>query len=451
MTAARQAQNKGGGHPPRIWIVSTGTEILQGHYPDTNAQWLSRELLAMGFEIERHMALPDRHDVLAEELAMAAGKCDLIIMTGGLGPTADDMNRVSVAKVFQTKLIEDKRALDEIRERFARRHRPMPESNAVQAMIPEGAEVLYNRWGTAPGFYLHPKEGSGLQSSLLALPGPPREMRPMFEKLASSLILDQFGGERRERRTLTIHTVGLAESHINDRIKDLFGIDPRVNVALLAGKWRVDVRLTLQGESAQENQGLEEEWREIIYERLGEQNIFGEDRVELPEAVGMLLRERGQTLALAESCTGGLIAKQMTDAPGSSDYFLEGFVTYANEAKTKRLNVTRELLEEQGAVSAPVAEAMARGAQQATGADWALSVTGIAGPAGGSEEKPVGLVFFGLAAPDGRLKHRRIMGLGGDRAAVREYSAVTGLNLLRRAILQSGAVDGGPEPPRSDA
>ena len=434
---------------PRIWIVSTGTEILQGHYPDTNAQWLSRELMEMGFEVDRHMALPDRHEALGRELAMACERCDLVIMTGGLGPTADDLNRETVAGVFQTKLIEDERAKREIEERFTRRGRVMPESNLVQALVPEGAKILYNKWGTAPGFFLAPAEGSGLRARLLALPGPPREMHPLFKTLAVGLINEAFGQRARTMRTLTIHTVGVAESYINDRMKDLFGIDPKVNVALLAGKWRVDVRLTLQGDSPEENKALEEEWREMIVSRLGPEKIFGEDETTLPQAVGELLRERGQTLALAESCTGGLIAKQITDVPGSSDYFIEGFVTYANDAKTRRLGVPEELLAEHGAVSPQVAEAMATGARAATDADWALSVTGIAGPGGGTEEKPVGLVYFGLASPEGRVKHRRIMGLGGEREAIREFSAVTGLDILRRAIIR--AKDDATIPPRSDA
>lgn len=422
-------------HLPRIWIISTGTEILQGLYPDTNAQWLSRAILDMGFQVERHMALPDDHEVLGREIAKAAAGCDLIIMTGGLGPTADDLNRETVAGVFGVKLVEDAQALVEIEERFTRRGRVMPPSNNVQALIPEGADILYNAWGTAPGFFLRQRPGSGVRACLLALPGPPREMRPMFTTLATDKLLDQFAAGRLKLRALTLRTVGLAESHINDRIKDLFGADPKVNVALLAGSWRVDVRLTLRGESEAENAELESKWRELIEERLGPLSIWGEGDVTFPQVVGNLLRERTQTLALAESCTGGLIAKQITDVAGSSAYFLEGFVTYSNEAKIRSLGVQEELLNSHGAVSAEVAEAMARGAKAASGADWGLSVTGIAGPEGGTAEKPVGLVFFGIASPDGKVKHRRIQGFPG-RDAVRELSAVTGLDILRRAILR---------------
>ncbi len=424
--------------PPRIWIISTGTEILQGHYPDTNAQWLSRELLAMGLQATRHTAISDDPEALRDGLALAAQQADLILMTGGLGPTADDLNREIVAETFGRKLIEDARALEEIRERFEKRGRKMPPSNVVQALIPEGAEVLYNAWGTAPGFYLRPMETSPSQATLVALPGPPREMNPMFKTLARPLIIRDFSASRRELRTLTLHTVGLPESHINERIRDLFGADPRVNVALLAGKWRVDVRLTLQAATPEEDDQLAAEWRDEILERVGPDNVFGFDETGFEESVGQLLRERKQTLATAESCTGGLIAKRMTDTAGSSDYFLEGFVTYSNQAKIGRLGVPKDLIETHGAVSAEVAEAMAIGAKKVSGADWALSVTGIAGPGGGSAEKPVGLVYFGWVTPEGEVRSKRIMGFT-DRAANRELASVTGLDILRRAILRQEA------------
>lgn len=420
---------------PEIWILSTGTEILQGLYPDTNAQWLSRELQAIGFQASRHMAIADDAKSLRAGLEVAAKSADLVIITGGLGPTADDLNRETVADVFGAKLIEDARALEEIEERFTRRGRKMPPSNAVQALIPEGATVLYNAWGTAPGFFLAACEG-GPRAAMLALPGPPREMNPMFKQLAAPLVMERFGGGRRAYRVLTLHTISLPESQINEQIQDLFGADPKVNLALLAGKWRVDVRLTFQAETEVENAALEAEWRERIAERVGAENIFGENDTEFEQAIGALLREKGQTIATAESCTGGLIAKKLTDIAGSSDYFVEGFVTYTNGAKTARLGVPKDLIIEHGAVSAEVAEAMALGAQKASGADWALSVTGVAGPGGGTPEKPVGLVFIGLAAPGGEAKVRRVMGFS-DRAAVRELSSLTALDILRRAILRA--------------
>ncbi len=445
MDPATETSGRLPAHPgPAIWILSTGTEILQGLYPDTNAAWLSRELFGLGLPVARHMAVADEHGALREALELVCRSADLTIMTGGLGPTADDLNRATVAEAYGVRLREDTRALEQIRRAFSSRGRQMAASNAVQALIPEGAEILYNAWGTAPGFLLRPPPRGGLRATLLALPGPPREMQPMFQQLVRPRLLELFAADRRAVGTLTLHTVGLAESDINDRIRDLFGQDSKVNVALLAGRWRVDVRLTFQGDSPEDNAALETRWREMIHDRLGGINIWGEGDVTFPEAIGRLLSERRETLALAESCTGGLIAKQITDVPGSSDYFLEGFVVYSNEAKIRRLAVPEALLATHGAVSPEVAEAMARGARQATGADWALSVTGIAGPGGGTPEKPVGLMYFGLAAPDGRLKHRRVMGFR-DREAIRELAAVTGLDILRRALVRYHGLDEPPE------
>lgn len=435
MSESEQSNNPKSGEP-KIWIVSTGTEILQGHYADTNAQWLSQQIFGLGLRIDRHMALADDHNSLHEELEFACRRCDLIIMTGGLGPTADDLNRQSVARVYGVELEEDSESLERIERLFSSRGRLMPPSNNVQALFPVGAQILPNNWGTAPGFLMPPPEGSELRASLLALPGPPRENRPMFETMVADLIRERFGVESKVLRTLTIHTAGVAESHLNDRIQDFFDRDPKVGVALLAGKWRVDVRLTLQGESDAENDRLQEHWIDHIVDRVGEENIFGLNDTTLPGALGRMLKERGETLALAESCTGGLIAKQITDEPGCSDYFLEGFVTYSNEAKMRTLGVSKETLDEHGAVSSQVAEEMAAGAQKATGADWVLSVTGVAGPDGGTADKPVGLVYMGLAEPDRHVIHRRMLGLGGEREAIREFTAVQGLDLVRRAIIR---------------
>lgn len=423
---------------PAIWIISTGTEILQGLYPDTNAQWLSGRMMEMGLRVTRHMAMPDNHADLREGLDWAVCRCDLLIMTGGLGPTADDLNRQTVAEVFGVDLLEDETSLREIADRFSSRGRPMPPGNEIQALFPRGAQIIRNEWGTAPGFLMPPPEGSAARAALLALPGPPREMRPMFNELAAPMILERFGGGRACMKTLTFHTAGLAESHVNQCIKDLFDADPRVCVALLAGKWRVDIRLTLQAPCDADNERLAEDWRGLIHDRVGSENIWGEGDTEFEQAIGAMLRERGQTLATAESCTGGLIAQRLTDHAGSSEFFLQGFVTYSNASKVKTLGVPRDVIEECGAVSAEIAEAMALGAKLASGADWAVSVTGVAGPGGGSPEKPVGLVWLGLASPGGEVRSKRLMGPSRDRQAVRDLTAVTSLDWLRRSILRRG-------------
>ena len=419
---------------PIIWIISTGTEILQGHYPDRNAQWLSDRLLSMGLRVARHMAVADDAGSLREAFGEAAARADLLITTGGLGPTVDDLNRQILTELWGCELIEDAEALRRIVERFKQHGLKMPESNRVQALIPSGATILQNDHGTAPGFYMRPGVEGGPRATLLALPGPPREMQPMFLDRSAGLILEQFATCRRRLRMLTFHTIGLSESLINERVRDLFDADPLVNFALLASLGKVDVRLTLMGADEAINAELEAQWRERIHDRLGAENIYGENEETLESVVGDLLRRSGQTLATAESCTGGMVATRLTDVPGSSDIFREGFVTYANEAKMARLGVPEDLLARHGAVSEPVAGAMAQGARRAAGVDWAVSLTGIAGPGGGTEEKPVGLVWFGLASPDGMVRtfERRFI---GTRTDVRQRATQFALDLLRRALI----------------
>jgi len=379
------------------------------------------------------MALPDDPGRLREGLGEAARQADLVISTGGLGPTDDDLNRDAIKEIWGVALEENAEAWEKIQERFARRGRPLVASNRVQALIPRGATALQNDHGTAPGFFL-PSVAGGPRAAVLALPGPPREMQPMFLERAAPLILTHYGLGRARLRILTFHTVGLAESRVNETVKDLFGRDPRVNLALLATPGRVDIRLTLMGENDEANAELARTWRALVQERVGAQPIFGENGVALEEALGRLLQERGQTVATAESCTGGLLAGRLTNISGSSAYFREGFVTYSNAAKIGRLGVEGRLLALYGAVSPQVAAAMADGARRMARTDWAVSVTGIAGPKGGSADKPVGLVYFGLAAPDGSPRCVRQQFIG-EREEVRLQAAQAALEVLRRALL----------------
>ncbi|HOE95915.1 MAG TPA: competence/damage-inducible protein A [Candidatus Sumerlaeota bacterium] len=418
---------------PVIWIFSTGTEILQGHATDRNSPTISGRLLEAGLPTARHVAIADRADALQEALTEASARADLIITTGGLGPTGDDLNRHVVAAVWGRALVEDPDSLERIRARYQRRGRVMPESNRVQALIPAGAEVLSNENGTAPGFYLEPGP-DGPRATLIALPGPPREMAPMLDKEALPRILRRFGVERVRFRAINYHTACIAESAINELVHDLFAYDERVNFALLAKMSLVDIRLTLMARDEAANDELQARWEALVRERLGEYNIFGCDNDTLESVVGGLLRERRQTLTTAESCTGGRLAGRITDVAGSSEYFREGFITYANEAKMARMGVMPDLLARFGAVSAEVAEAMATGAREVAGTDWAVSITGIAGPGGGSPDKPVGLVYLGLAGPDGIVHSRRHHFLG-DRADVRHQAVVAALDLLRRGLL----------------
>lgn len=415
---------------PTIWIFSTGTEILQGAGIDTNSPWLSRALLDLGLSTARHMALPDRGELLREALIEASVHADFLVTTGGLGPTGDDLTRQLIAEAWGAPLELNQEALDRMRERFRRRGFQAPPSNDIQAYVPRGSTILQNDHGTAPGFFIPP--GGNVRCGILALPGPPHEMKPMFEA-ARGALAGVFAKHLGHPRTLTLHTVGLGESHVNELVADLFERDPRVTFALLAKPGLVDVRMTFLGRDEAESAAMETAWRERIVNLVGTQNVYGENETTLEEAVGALLRARGQKLAVAESCTAGLLGGRIADAAGASDYFVEGFVTYANEAKHARLGVPGEILNRFGAVSPEVAEAMARGARERSGSDWALSITGVAGPGGGSDTKPVGLVFIGLAAPDGRAVVARHQFLG-SRAVVRAQSVLFALDMLRRAL-----------------
>ena len=380
--------------PVTAGILSTGTEILQGLYADTNAAWLSEQLTSLGLEVKYHMAAPDVEGGVAEALRFLKEHCRVVIMSGGLGPTEDDLTRGAVCEAFDKSLCEDPQAWEMIERRWALRGTPPPPSNRIQCMIPVGAKVLYNDWGTAPGFCL-----AHDSTWFAALPGPPREMKPMFEKYLKDDLRAQFGGGLLTR-IRTLHTFGISESLLNDLLMEMFEEakdDPRVNLAFLAGEAKVDIRITVRAEDEGDLSAKLSELERKVRNLLPPGAIYGADAETLEQISTVLLRNRGLKLATAESCTGGLIAKRITDLPGSSDVFLEGWVTYSNEAKHMRLGVREATLANHGAVSPQVAREMAAGALKKSGADVAVSVTGIAGPGGGTEDKPVGLVWYGLA------------------------------------------------------
>jgi nicotinamide-nucleotide amidase len=447
---------------PRViaGILSTGTEILQGLYADTNAQWLGARLTENGISVRRVVAAPDRADDVADAIDYLTRECEIIIMSGGLGPTEDDLTRQAVCKIFGTKLRDDPKAWDMIVERFRMRGRDVPASNRVQCLIPEGARALYNKWGTAPGFVLnHKVVATGRVVYFVALPGPPRENHPMYEEYLAKEIHERFGQYSRTK-IRTLHSFGISESALNETLRPLFEetADSDVTLAFLAGEARVDIRVTVRSDSEEERDRLMREYVGKIRRRLPKGTIFGADAESLELVVNRLLRKQGKTIALAESCTGGLVAKRLTDIPGSSEVFLEGWVVYSNEAKMKRLGVRKSALDKHGAVSPEVAQEMALGALKNSGADLAIAVTGIAGPGGGSAEKPVGLVWYGVA-----WKERPVMqsksaerGAGAGRATtksplygvaccrtcftsvrelVRTFAAHRALDLARRKLL----------------
>lgn len=414
-------------------IISTGTEILQGLYADTNARWLAEQLSAEGIDVRLIAAAPDDAQELEALLRYAMKRVDLIVCSGGLGPTADDVNRDVFAKVFRTTLVHDAKAETMMRERFARRGRAMPESNLVQARVPHGAWVLHNEWGTAPGFFLAPtgnetESRTDARCALLALPGPPRELYPMFREKALPLLRPYFAGSRFVV-TRVLHTFGAPESELGQCVKDLFASERDYTFTMLAKPHGVDIRIVVRAATRQQAEQRLAEIEAETRRRITPDLIYGIDDETLPQIVASLLISHKATLVTAESCTGGLVAKLLTDIAGSSAFFLRGYVTYSNEAKVELLGVCPKTLEEKGAVSAETAEQMARGAIATAGADYALAITGIAGPSGGSAEKPVGLTFIALAHRDSVSTRRYVF--PGDRDFNRTFAALTALNWLR--------------------
>jgi nicotinamide-nucleotide amidase len=420
-------------------VISTGTELLQGLYADTNARWLAEQLCAEGIEVRLIAAAPDDPTELETLLQYAVSRADLIVCSGGLGPTADDVNRDVFAKVFGVKLVCDEHAEVMMRERFRRRGRTMPESNLVQALVPEGATVLYNDWGTAPGFFIPPRDaGTGdkqrVSCALLALPGPPRELYPMFRERALPA-LRPYLRSNRYVITRVLHTFGAPESELGQYVHELFATKPDYAYTMLAKPHGVDIRIVVRAESREAALQRLAELENETRRRVPAQLIYGVDDESLPAVVARMLTERKATLATAESCTGGLVAKLLTDISGSSAFFLEGFVTYSNEAKIQLLGVSSDTIARVGAVSEETAREMAAGARRVAGSDYALALTGIAGPTGGTTEKPVGLTYIALAK-EGSTEVRRFV-FPGDREFNRTMAALTALNWLRLELLQA--------------
>lgn len=405
-------------------VVNTGSELLLGLVTNTHLGFLAGELAPLGIPVARQVCVPDGPPI-RDALERALDRADVVLVTGGLGPTSDDVTREAAAELLGLALRADEGILEGIRERFARRGYTMSENNARQAMVPEGAEALPNPFGTAPGLYFPPSVLAARRARhLFLLPGPPRELHPMVrDHVLPRLRAGGPAAELRERRIYRL--TGLGESHVEMRIGKQIEARGDLEVGYCARPAEVDFRLI--GPPS-----VLAEVEPIIMAEVGEWVYSQGDSLE--EAVVRLLRGRQLTLALAESCTGGSLADRVTDVPGASEVFLAGFVTYSNAAKTEALGVAEDLLAAHGAVSAEVAAAMAGGARHKSGARFALSTTGIAGPGGGSEDKPVGTVFLALAA-EGREPVVRRCYFPVDRPTFKHMATTAALDLLRRHLL----------------
>jgi nicotinamide-nucleotide amidase len=411
-------------------IIAVGSELLTPERTDTNSLWLTGKLNEIGVEVMLKTIVGDDEARLEEAIRDALKRSDIVVTTGGLGPTEDDLTRQVSARAAGRELVYRDELEADLRERFARWGREMPEINKRQAFVIDGSEVLPNPNGSAVGMLVR------LDGKFLAvLPGPPREMKPMFETYVLPRLRGAAGGGMLARRRV-LRVSGMGESAVDEVIAPIYKSYPQVQTSILFSRIEIEIHLNARSTSAVEADSLLEELAGKIVRALGPA-VFATDGETMEEIVGRMLNERRETVAVAESCTGGLIGMRLTEVPGSSSYFMEGAVTYANEAKMKTLGVSGETLSAHGAVSSETAEEMARGMRELAGTDHAVSVTGIAGPGGGSEEKPVGTVFVGYAGPGGSKSMKFL--LPGDRELVRWRASQAALDYLRRRLIKQTA------------
>ncbi len=406
-------------------IIAIGSELLAPDRTDTNSLWLTEQLNRLGIEVKLKTVVGDDDARLEEAIKDATRRSKVVITTGGLGPTEDDITRKVTARALGRRLLLDEDLLAEIRQRFQNFGVAMPERNSRQAMVIEDAQVLPNPNGTAPGMFI---DHNG--TAIVLLPGPPREMKPMFENHVASRLLSRAGSQKVVRRMLRV--AGMGESAVDEKIAPIYSQYENPQTTILFNQSEIEIHLTARGRTEADAEVLLDRLSEQIEERLGN-SIFAFAGETMEQVVGLKLSVGGYTLAVAESCTGGLIAQRLTDVPGSSKYFIEGVVTYSNDAKMRALGVEPILFLEHGAVSAPVAEAMAEGIRKRAETDFGLAITGIAGPGGGTEDKPVGLVYIALTSESG-TEHRKL-NLPGDRQLVRWRASQAALDLLRRRLI----------------
>lgn len=405
-------------------IISVGTELLLGDILNTNAQYLSKKLAELGIFLYRQMVVGDNMERIVQAFDEAFKRSDLVITTGGLGPTQDDLTKEAAAKFFSKKLVLHEPTLQAIKDYFKGREEYLTDGNIKQAYIPEGAIVLDNFYGTAPGCII---EDFGRR--LIILPGPPKEMEPMFEmavmpylqKLQNCVLYSE-----------VLRIFGMGECLVVEKIKEIIENQDNPTIAPYANEGEVLLRITARADNKKQAESMIAPVVEKIREELGEY-IYGVGEERLESVVVSLLKERGLTIATAESCTGGLVASRVVNVPGASKVFMEGIIAYSNEAKVRRLGVKEETLSRFGAVSEETAIEMAAGVAKSAGTSIGLSTTGIAGPTGGTPEKPVGLVYLGLYI-NGKTMVKKLQ-LGGDRNKIRNRSAMFALDFVRRALL----------------
>ncbi len=411
----------------RAEIISVGTELLMGQIVNTDAAYLARQLQALGIDTFHQDVVGDNHGRMRAVIEEALGRSDVLLLSGGLGPTVDDMTKEVLADALRVPMVEDAASRARLEAHFASRGRAMTPNNLRQAIFPQGARILPNECGTAPGCYVQTPAGR----HVFVMPGPPHELQDMFTRQVAPILeaLSQFTLASRMLRVF-----GVGESAAAHALRDLIDQQTNPTIAPYASIGEMSLRLTAKVARGQDAAPLLDPLEREIRARLGE-GVYSACDESLPEVAARLLMEQGKTVVLAESCTGGRIADWLVGVPGISKALVEGHVTYANEAKIRVLGVRPQTLSQHGAVSEQCAREMAEGARQRSGADVALAVTGIAGPDGGSPEKPVGLVYFGLSDGDGTIALRREVGFRREREHIRTLASLTALDILRRRLL----------------
>ncbi len=408
-------------------IITIGDELLIGQVVNTNASYIGRKLSEIGISVARIVSVGDSEKEIIDELKYSFENFDVVILTGGLGPTHDDVTKSAICKFFNTELVLNEDVLNQVREFLAKRGRTeLNEANKSQALVPAKAKIITNYWGTAPGFLF---EENG--KIVIVMPGVPKEMMGMMENFVINYLSEKSTGSVIKQKVLK--TTGIPEAYLYERLKDTVEeIEKFCKIAFLPSALGVKIRITVKAETKEKADRLVEEAEKRIREKV-EKYIYGIDDEEIEMVIGKLLVEKGLKIAVAESCTGGLIADRITNVPGSSKYFERGIVAYSNEAKIQILGVPEELIKNYGAVSREVAEAMAEGVRKISGADIGISTTGIAGPTGATPTKPVGLVWIGYS--DKNETFAKEFRFGDDRLENKQRASQMALEILRRKLL----------------
>lgn len=410
----------------RCEIITVGTELLLGDTVDTNSVYIAQKLAKVGVDVFFQSKVGDNPERLKEVIEIAQNRSDLMIFTGGLGPTEDDMTKQVLAKTLGVSLYENQDDLNRLKQYLEERDLVMTDNNYKQVLIPEGAKVLENKVGTASGVLLTKED-----KTYILLPGPPSEMKYIFENHILSW-LDSLNLSKEHLISENLKFIGISESRLENEIIDLLREQTNPTIAIYVKTSEIHLRLTAKVHNKEEFVDLIRPIKDEILKRVGSY-YFGSNDIRLEETIGKLLAAQNLKLATAESCTGGLISQKITQVPGSSEYFLGGVVSYANDVKENVLKVDAGILNTVGAVSEETAIAMARGALDLLGADIAISITGIAGPGGDSEDKPVGLTYIGLVTKDKELCEKKVF--FGDRDKIRANAANYALNFLRRNLI----------------